>query len=73
MKTAKIQRTRYIQNMLAEEANHGLNMQMTLAELPEKELDLIEQFMNRCRKARSISYLPQELQVTETEAEFAYS
>lgn len=73
MKTAKIQRIRYIQNMLAEEANHGLSMQMTLAELTEKELAFIEQFMNRCRKARSVSYLPEELQVAETEAEFAYS
>lgn len=75
MEIKQIQRARYIQNMLVEEASHGqgLNMQLILAELADKDLRTLEQVVQNCRLARNGSRLPEELQVKQTEPEFSYS
>jgi hypothetical protein len=52
MQAEKYQKAQYLREMLAEEANHGLNMQMVLAELPENDLQVIEKVARRCRTSR---------------------
>lgn len=53
MNTTKYQRAKYVRDLLAEEANdHGLSMQVVLAELPDTELQVLEKVANKCRSAR---------------------
>jgi hypothetical protein len=44
--------------MLAEEAVHGLNMQLVLAGLPDEDLKVMEKVAQQCRNARGGQQAP---------------
>jgi hypothetical protein len=52
MNAAKYQKARFVREMLVEEANHSLNMQVVLSELPDEELQMLEHVASKCRSAR---------------------
>ncbi|NJN67319.1 MAG: hypothetical protein HC884_11710 [Chloroflexaceae bacterium] len=52
MNTTKYQKAQYVRDMLAEEAAHGLNMQLVLAGLPDEDLRVMERVAQQCRSAR---------------------
>lgn len=54
MNKTKYQRAKYVRELLAQEASdHGLSMQVVLAELPETELQVLEKFASRCRTSHA--------------------
>lgn len=69
----KYQKAKYICEMLAEEASgHGLNMQVVLSELTEKELDTLEKVAHQCRTAREHQNEPRTVTfVLDWEQQFA--
>ncbi len=58
MNTAKYQKAQYVRDMLAEEAVHGLNMQLVLAGLPDEDLKVMEKVAQQCRNARGGQQAP---------------